>query len=232
VVVISITPVLRRSLPVKFKAVLFDLDGTLLDTLQDLSDSMNAALHQLGFPGHDAETCKYFIGDGMEKFAFRALPENYRDETTVVNCTAAMRDEYSRRWARKTRPYPGIPDLLDGLNTRNLKMAILSNKPDDSTKTMVAALLARWKFNPVEGARSDLPKKPDPTLALQICQELDVPAPEILYLGDTATDMKTARAAGMFPVGALWGFRTAEELEAAGAEVLVDHPTEVLQLLE
>lgn len=214
-----------------FKAVIFDLDGTLLDTIADLTDSMNIALNHFGFPGHDVEACKTFVGDGVEMFAFRALPENSRDQAMVAKCVALMRQEYTKRWANKTRPYNGIPQLLDALTSRYLEMAILSNKPHDSAKEMVAAILSEWRFNPVIGAQPAVPKKPDPTLANHISQELGIPPEQFLYLGDTGTDMKTAQASGMFAVGALWGFRSAEELEHAGAEVLVKHPREVLELL-
>jgi phosphoglycolate phosphatase len=215
----------------KFEAVLFDLDGTLLDTIQDLTDSMNAVLSGLGFPSHTAESCMKFVGDGVEVFALRALPESRRDQSTVAECAAAMREEYRRRWARWTRPYDGIPELLDGFTRRNLRMAILSNKPDDITKAMVSEMLSTWHFNPVMGARPAVPKKPDPTLALEIVSRLDIPPEKFLYLGDTGTDMKTARSTGMFPVGALWGFRDVDELRDNGAEVLVEHPTQVLELL-
>jgi len=215
----------------KFEAVLFDLDGTLLDSIEDLTDSMNIVLDGFGFPGHDAEACKNFVGDGVEIFALRALPENRRDEATVAQCAAKMRAEYRKRWSLKTRPYDGIPELLDDLTLRHLKLAVLSNKPEESTKEMVAELLSKWRFYPVAGARSSVPKKPDPILAIEISQQLRVPADKFLYLGDTGTDMKTAKGAGMFAVGALWGFRTAEELKDTGAEVLVAHPSEVLQLL-
>jgi phosphoglycolate phosphatase len=215
----------------KFEAVLFDLDGTLLDSIEDLTDSMNIVLDGFGFPGHDAEACKNFVGDGVEMFALRALPENRRDEATVAQCAAEMRAEYRKRWSLRTRPYDGIPELLDDLTLRHLKLAVLSNKPEESTKEMVAELLSKWRFYPVAGARSSVPKKPDPILAIEISQQLRVPADKFLYLGDTGTDMKTAKGAGMFAVGALWGFRTAEELKDTGAEVLVAHPSEVLQLL-
>lgn len=215
----------------KFEAVLFDLDGTLLDSIEDLTDSMNIVLDGFGFPGHDAEACKNFVGDGVEMFALRALPENRRDEATVAQCAAKMRAEYRKRWSLKTRPYDGIPELLDDLTLRHLKLAVLSNKPEESTKEMVAELLSKWRFYPVAGARPSVPKKPDPILAIEISQQLRMPADKFLYLGDTGTDMKTARGAGMFAVGALWGFRTAEELKDTGAEVLVAHPSEVLQLL-
>ncbi len=215
----------------KFEAVLFDLDGTLLDSIEDLTDSMNIVLDGFGFPGHDAEACKNFVGDGVEIFALRALPENRRDEATVAQCAAEMRAEYRKRWSLKTRPYDGIPELLDDLTLRHLKLAVLSNKPEESTKEMVAELLSKWRFYPVAGARPSVPQKPDPILAIEISQQLRMPADKFLYLGDTGTDMKTARGAGMFAVGALWGFRTAEELKDTGAEVLVAHPSEVLQLL-
>ncbi|MEJ2429320.1 MAG: HAD family hydrolase [Deltaproteobacteria bacterium] len=215
----------------KFKAVLFDLDGTLLDTIGDLTDSMNIALNHLGFPGHNAGACKMFVGDGVEMFAFRALPENDRHQAMVKKCASLMRQEYKKRWAKKTRPYEGIPELLNELTNRNLKMSILSNKPDDATKEMVTEILSKWSFHPVAGAQVSVPKKPDPTLAIQISQELQVSPERFLYLGDTGTDMRTARGAGMFAVGVLWGFRSAEELEHAGARVLVKHPRDVLALL-
>ena len=215
----------------KFKAILFDLDGTLLDTIEDLTDSMNMALRRLGYPSHDADTCKKFVGDGVEKFAARALPDNHRDESTVEKCVSAMREEYSKLWANKTKPYDGIPELLDALTAQRVAMAVLSNKPDDSTREMVAKMLRRWRFYPVVGSRPLVPKKPAPTSALEISERLAVPPKEFLYLGDTGTDMNTAKAAGMFGVGALWGFRTAEEIKESGAEVLVEHPTEVLGLL-
>ena len=215
----------------KFEAVLFDLDGTLLDTIEDLTDSMNEALKRLGFPGHDSESCKMFVGDGVEKFALRALPENRRDESTVAKCVAAMRSVYRKRWDQKTRPYDGIPELLDHLTSYQIKMSILSNKPDDSTREMVAKLLSKWQFDPVLGARPSIPKKPDPAMARQIAEQLQVEPKNVLYLGDTGTDMKTARDSGMFALGALWGFRAAEELMANGAKALVAHPMEVLQFL-
>jgi phosphoglycolate phosphatase len=215
----------------KFEAVLFDLDGTLLDTIEDLTDSMNEALKRMGFPGHDAATCMGFVGDGMEMFALRALPENRRDEATVAKCVTGMREVYSKRWAQKTRPYDGIPELLDDLTRRNFKMAVLSNKPDDFTRAMVAELLSQWRFYPVAGVRPSVPQKPDPTAAMEISRRLEVSPGKFLYLGDTGTDMKTARAAGMFAVGALWGFRTSDELIANGAEVLVEQPTDIMEFL-
>ncbi|MBW1952799.1 MAG: HAD family hydrolase [Deltaproteobacteria bacterium] len=214
-----------------YKAVMFDLDGTLLDTLQDLADSMNSVLDHFGFPIHQVEAYKYFVGGGMENLARRALPEDQRDEATVAKCFAALMADYNQRWTKHTHPYPGVPELLDALTTAGLRMAILSNKPDDFSKKCVARVLPGWHFEKVVGVRPGGPIKPDPAAALEIASDLGLPPAEFLYLGDTGTDMQTAAAAGMFPVGALWGFRTAEELTRSGARVLIARPTDLLELL-
>jgi len=215
-----------------YKAVLFDVDGTLLDTLEDLADSMNEALRRLGHPTHPIEPYRYYVGDGVETLARRALPPTARDSETVAKCVALMREEYGKRWANKTAPYDGIPDLLDALTARRVPMAVLSNKPDEMTKLIVARLLRRWRFALVVGARPRVPKKPDPTVAVEIARGLGHPPWEVVYLGDTNTDMQTACAAGMYAVGALWGFRTAEELRASGARMLIKKPMELLTLFE
>ncbi|MBI4765515.1 MAG: HAD family hydrolase [Deltaproteobacteria bacterium] len=213
------------------KAVIFDLDGTLLNTIGDLTDSMNLTLSRFGFKGHDQETYKYFVGDGIEALVQRALPPENRDEETVARCVAIMREEYALRWDKKTRPYPGIPELLDALSQKGWPISILSNKPDDSTQMVVAKLLPRWSFQIILGSRPSVPKKPDPTAALEIAGLLNLSPAQFIYLGDTGTDMKTALRAGMFPVGALWGFRTAQELMAEGAQVLIEKPLDLLQYL-
>lgn len=214
----------------KFKAILFDLDGTLLDTLEDLADSMNQALSELGFATHPVEAYKYFVGDGAETMAQRALPQENRDEATVRQCHQRAKFYYSKHWADKTRLYPGIAELLEGLQKLSAAMSILSNKPDEFTQQMVAKLLVGYDFEIVRGANSDTPIKPDPTAALQIAGQMNIPPAEFVYLGDTDTDMKTANAAGMLAVGAAWGFRTAKELTENGAKVLVRNPVEVLGL--
>jgi phosphoglycolate phosphatase len=212
--------------------VIFDLDGTLVDSLEDLADSMNAVLSRSEFPQHPPEAYKYFIGDGVEMLVWRALPADRRDEAAVPEYVAAMRAEYATRWANKTRPYPEIPELLDELASREVRTAILTNKPHEPTLAMVALLLGRWRFDVVLGARASVPKKPDPAGALEVAQRMDLDPALFLYVGDTAIDMLTARAAGMRPIGALWGFRTADELEAAGAEVLIERPLQLLKHLD
>lgn len=213
----------------KYRAVLFDLDGTLLDTLQDLADSMNRVLTGLGYLTHDTKKYQYFVGDGMEILARRALPPG-TPSAEAAKCAAAMKEEYGKHWADKTHPYKGIPELLESLAGRDIKPAILSNKPDDLTKVVVNKLLPQWRFKAVIGARTGVPKKPDPTMALAIATDLNILPEQFLYLGDTDTDMMTANAAGMYPVGALWGFRTADELTTAGAKTLIENPMDLMRL--
>ncbi len=212
--------------------MLFDLDGTLLDTLRDLADSVNSVLAGFGFPTHKVEEYKYFVGKGMEVLAESALPEDHRDEMMVKEAVARIEEEYATHWQNNTHPYQGIPELLDGINRLGIRMAILSNKPQGSAGIMVSSLLPGWHFESVVGANPSLPKKPDPTGALQIARQMDIKPEEFIYLGDSAVDMETATAASMYPVGALWGFRTADELLCGGAKVLIQHPPDLLQLLK
>ncbi len=215
-----------------FKAVLFDLDGTLLYTLKDVADAMNKALVCFGFSPHPVDAYKFFIGESVETEAKRALPESARNPETIKKVAVLSEEIYDKCWGDNTHPYTGIPELLTELQNHDLVMAVLSNKNDRFTKIMVEKLLPQWRFKIVQGALSDVPLKPDPTLALQISEKLSVPPEQFLYLGDTSTDMKTAIAAGMFPVGCLWGYRSAEELLDSGAKVLVQKPAEVLGILD
>jgi phosphoglycolate phosphatase len=214
-----------------YKAVLFDLDGTLLDTVGDLADAMNAALAAVGAPPHDVAAAKLYVGDGLRNYVVRALPDDRRDEPTIARVGELFRGEYARNWHVQTRPYEGIPELLDALTARGLPMTVLSNKPDDFTKLMVARILGKWHFAAVRGALPGGVTKPDPGGALAMAEQLGLRPAEFLYLGDTNTDMRTAVAAGMFPVGATWGFRPLSELLENGAAAIIDHPMELLKLL-
>jgi len=214
-----------------YNAILFDLDGTLLNTLEDLADATNRALARSGVPAHPLDAYKYFVGDGMKNLILRALPEGRRDDGTLAKTMAAFQEEYARNWADKTVPYPGVPELLDAVTERGVPKVVLSNKPHEFTKLCVAKLLPKWSFAVVQGVSDTNPKKPDPAGALAIAVGLGIGPAEFLYVGDTNTDMKTATAAGMFPVGVTWGFRPASELLAHGAKALVHHPAELLELL-
>lgn len=215
----------------KYKAVLFDLDGTLLDTIEDLADSMNVVLKKSGFPEHDVEEYKYFVGNGLRMLAARALPGDMRSDDIIDSAFNALCEEYNRRWSIKTKPYDGIPELLDSLESKGVKMAILSNKADQFTQAIVKKLLGDWTFQAVIGEGHSIPRKPDPKGAQEIARLMGLDPEEILYLGDSGTDMETATAAGMLPIGAAWGFRSTEELIRYGAVTVIKAPLELLELL-
>jgi len=215
----------------KFKAVLFDLDGTLLNTLDDLADAMNASLKRFGFPPQPVDAYRYMVGDGLVNLVKRSLPQQCRDQATIDNVAVAQWQEYSRNWANKTQPYDGVPQLLDALGARGIIMCILSNKPDDFTRILVKRFLSKWKFAAVQGQDKDIPIKPDPVGANQIALNVGLRNEEFLYVGDSNTDMKTANAAGMFAIGVLWGFRRKEELIAAGAKAVIERPNDLLHFL-
>jgi phosphoglycolate phosphatase len=211
------------------RAVLFDLDGTLADTLTDLANATNWALAQLGCPTHPVDKYRYMVGDGARQLCTRALPADKLDR--LDDALRLMRDRYAEHSNEQTRLYDGIPELVAQLAQRGLKLAVLSNKPDGFTKRMVAHYFQPSPFCVVRGQLADVPLKPDPAAALEIAREVGVPAAQWLYLGDTNTDMRTAHAAGMFPVGVLWGFRDRAELEESGAEQVVGKPDDVLKLV-
>ncbi len=213
------------------RAVLFDLDGTLLDTLADLAHATNTVLEQEGFAIHPVDAYRHFIGDGAAMLVRRALPEEARRDDVIARCVAAFGREYERSWNVRTRPYDGILELLNALTARQVGLAVLSNKPDAFTQRCVAEYLGAWPFQAVIGNRADLPRKPDPAGAREIARLLDVPPAQFLYLGDTSTDMQTARRAGMRPLGAAWGFRSREELWSHGAESVLERPADLLDLL-
>ena len=214
-----------------FRATIFDLDGTLLDTLDDIANAANRVLAARGFPTHPNPNYRAFIGEGVVRLMVRVLPEANQDEATVQACVGAYVQEYERSWNAQTRPYAGVPEMLDGLVDRGLKLAVLSNKPDRFTQQCVRELLAKWAFDVVLGASDAFPRKPDPVSAIEIARRLGVPPAECLYVGDSGIDMQTARAAHMYAAGVLWGFRGKEELLKDGAQVLVEKPGEILDLL-
>lgn len=215
-----------------YKAILFDLDGTLLDSLADIADACNGALAHHHFPTHPVESYKYFVGDGVSALLERSLPKNQNDLATIAKVSTTYLAEYQQRWSHKTRPYSGIPELLGALSQRNLKLAVLSNKPDDFTRLCVSTLLSNWKFDIVMGATPALPHKPHPAGALQLARTLNLAPTEFAYLGDTSTDMQTATRAYMLPIGVLWGFRSESELLSAGAKHLLKSPQDLLPILD
>jgi len=212
--------------------IICDLDGTLLDTLEDLADSVNIVLAERGLPVHPVDAYRYFVGDGASVLITRVLPEERRDAETHARCLSRFREVYAVRWNVKSRPYEGIVDMLKEIRRRGIRLAVLSNKPHDATAQCVTELLKEVQFDIVQGQVDGLARKPDPAGALAIARSLHLTADQCWYLGDTATDMQTAVSAGMFAVGVGWGFRTKEELEQNGARVVLDSPGQLTALLD
>ena len=215
----------------KYRAVVFDLDGTLLNTLEDLADSLNRVLEAKGLPTHPLEAFRYFVGNGAAKLVSRALPPEQRNDALCADCLAAFRQAYQENWNQKTKPYKGVAELLDGLTAQGIKMAVLTNKPQHFAELCMQAHFSDWHFDIILGQRDGIPMKPDPAGPREILRSLAVPAQACLYVGDSDVDMTTALNAHMHPVGALWGFRSEEELNAAGAAEVIAQPTDLLKLL-
>lgn len=213
-----------------FKGIIFDLDGTLVNSLEDLADAMNNVLSKFNYPTHDLNAYKFFIGNGILNLVRAALPETNRDKQTIAECFNLMNEIYNNNCTNKTKPYNGIIDLLNEVKSRNMKLAVFSNKADKFTKKIVQSLIPGY-FDEVVGLSSEAQKKPNPSGALEISKKLEILPENMMYIGDTGIDMQTANNAGMYAVGVLWGFRTKEELINNGAKHIISHPTEVFNIL-
>lgn len=216
----------------KFRAVIFDLDGTLLDTLEDLATAANFVLRGKGYPEHSSAEYRYLVGDGVAVLFERALPAAFRTSAIITECVAAMRVAYAKQWNVHSRPYAGIPELLDGLIQRGLKLTVLSNKQHDFAGQCVRELMPQWSFDIVLGQRDNIPRKPDPFGVQEIIDRLGLSRPQVLYVGDTNVDMQTACNAGVCAVGAAWGFRPVDELLENGAQHIIHHPAELLAIVD
>ena len=214
------------------KAVIFDLDGTLLDTLADIAYSVNTALAARGLPVHPVDAYRHFVGDGWKMLITRALPEQERTGALIAQCGAQAMEIYRQNWNCRTRPYDGILEMLEELRLKGAPLAILSNKPHAETVRCIDTYFSAVPFAEVLGQRDGFPAKPDPTSALEIARKMNLTPESVLFVGDSAVDMKTANAAGMPAVGAAWGFRGPQELLDAGCRSIVNHPREILSLLE
>jgi phosphoglycolate phosphatase len=211
------------------KAVIFDLDGTLLDTLDDIADSMNAMLKKYGLPTHNVEDYKYFVGDGATTLAERCAPNIQTANITISQLASEYKAEYSNMQANKTVPYDGIPELLSALAERGVKIAVLTNKAHPAALDVMSLFFPTIHFDAIIGHRPGQPLKPDPAGVYEILDILKLQHDEVLYVGDTNTDMQTAAAAGLKSVGVLWGFRSEKELINSGADIIVSHPLEILE---
>lgn len=214
------------------RLVIFDLDGTLLDSLTDLAISTNHALRQNGFPEHEREAYRHFVGNGVRKLIERALPEGSREAGMVERVMADFMAYYSLHKADYTAPYDGIPALLQALRKQGMRLAVASNKFQSATEAMVPYYFGEGCFDFIHGQRESVPPKPDPQVVMNIMAEANVEPGEVLYVGDSGVDMQTAARAGVRSVGVLWGFRSREELLANGAMHVVERPADILALCE
>lgn len=212
----------------KYKGIIFDLDGTLIDTLADIARVANTILQTHGFPRHETEDYKTMIGMGMRNLVFKALPSDAGgDDGLVETCVAELIEAYRENPVLLSRPYPGIPEVLSELSGNGVPMAVLSNKEDGLTRQVMAELLPVFEFRHIQGDIKGVPRKPNPESALSIARSMGLNPEEIILLGDSGSDMETAVNAGMAPIGALWGFRPGEELEAGGAKYLCETPADI-----
>lgn len=213
------------------KLVIFDLDGTLLNTLDDLAQAGNHALALHGFPTHPTEAFRYFVGDGVVKLVERMSPENVREDAVLQAALKADFDAfYSKHGQDRTAPYAGALELLDALCARGILCAVLSNKPHEFTSVLCPRYFG-GRLSLAHGQRAGYLKKPDGGLVREILELTGTASSECLYVGDSGVDMRTAKNGGVYAVGALWGFRTREELEQNGADALAASPMDILNFI-
>lgn len=211
------------------EGIIFDLDGTLVHTIEDIGDAANVMLKRHGFPEHSTSDYLKWIGRGAAKFVENALVPDITTEQLQGYITE-FKELYGRNLHHKSRVYDGIPQMLDELTDRGVKLSILSNKPHRLTERVTEYYLSDWDFNPVFGQREHVPRKPDPAAALEIAGIMNIVVDRILFVGDSLGDLNTARAAGMVPVGVTWGYGRLESA-AQNGQSFIQHPQELLALL-
>ncbi len=213
----------------KIKLIIFDLDGTLLNTLEDLTSSGNYILSKYGFPIHSLDAYRFFVGNGIRKLIERILPENKREETFIDQVKAEFMDYYNEHKADQTAPYLGIIELLETIQAKNIKIAVASNKAHEMMEKILDFYFPTIYFDAVFGQRQGIPAKPDPCIVYDILKKTDVSKANTLYVGDTSVDIQTAKNADLKSIGVLWGFRTEDELIHAGANYIISSPNELLK---
>lgn len=213
------------------KAVIFDLDGTVLDTIADLAGAVNAALSKSGYPERSRAEVMSFVGNGTLKLIERALPEGHKDKPEVERVHADFSEHYSRHFADETKPYPGMPELLCKLKKTGYKLALSSNKPDRFTKALIERFYPGI-FDIVIGSSEVTPRKPDPTGEYSILAKFGISPFEALHVGDSDTDVKTAHNAGVACLACTWGYRPKETLMAADADFIVEKVDEMERFFE
>lgn len=213
------------------RLVIFDLDGTLLNTIADLANSTNHALNQLGYPTHEPEEYNFMVGNGINKLFERALPEGEKTEENVLRVRREFIPYYDQHNADESRPYPGIPELLETLQAKGIQLAVASNKYQAATEKLIAHYFPNIKFIAVFGQRDGVNVKPDPTIVEDILRISGTPKDEVLYVGDSGVDMQTARNAGVTACGVTWGFRLLAELESFNPRYIIEVPQLISDLI-
>ncbi len=214
----------------KFKGIIFDLDGTLVNSLEDISDAMNNVLTDLNYPTHTYDAYQYFIGSGLRNLVSKALPASNNSEDEIEVCFENMIAKYREICTLKTKPYAGIVELLDDLVSRDIKLAVFSNKADELTKKIASEIFPDY-FNTAVGLSTEALKKPNPFEAIEISKNWNLKTEEVIFVGDSDIDMLTATNANMFPLGVSWGYRTEEELIASGAKLVINKPLDLIEIL-
>lgn len=210
------------------KIAIFDLDGTLADTLYDLADAVNYGLVQLGYPVHPYESYKMFVGNGVQKLCYRALPEGKKEETDKL--LAIFTEYYNKHYLDKTDLYQGIKEALKKLSANGVKLAVATNKPHEFAVRIIEKLLPEFEFIKVLGGCSERPKKPDPKIIYDILS--DISDESIVYMiGDSNVDILTAKNADIMSIGCIWGFRSHTELSEAGADLIAESPSDIADFL-
>ena len=214
----------------KYQAAIFDMDGTLIDSLEDLTDSVNEAMTHYDFPSHTLEECRYFVGNGARKLIERSIPKDKASDSDFVSEVLEYYNGcYKRHLTNKTHPYDGIIDMLKRLQEKNISLGVCTNKQQFAADEIISAMFPANMFGAVIGDQKGLPRKPDPAKVLKIADQFNVKPEHVAYFGDTSVDMETAHNAGFLSIGVTWGFRPKSELIESGAEIIINHPSELWQ---
>ncbi len=214
-----------------YKAIIFDLDGTLLNSLEDLADAVNSGLETLGYKPQPLEKFNKFVGNGALKLCTRALADYSAGTDEISKLHELFSENYRKHCTDKTRPYEGIKEMLDSLKEKGIKLAVASNKPDEFTKSLITSFFGDDLFSAVHGKREGRSTKPSPDIVNDILKELNVEKDDIVLAGDSDVDIMTAENAGIDSIGCTWGFRPKEELASAGAVYLADSAEKLLKIV-
>ena len=215
-----------------YRACIFDLDGTLTDTLDSLEYSVNETMKETGLEPITKEQCRAFVGNGAKVLIEKALRASGDEELTHFDeAFSAYQRIFGASCTYRVKPYPGVPALLDGMKKTGIKLGVLSNKPDKQAVHVVTDIFGERIFDSVHGQRDGIPRKPDPAPLLALAKELGAEPEEVLYIGDSEVDVATGRAAHIDMIAVSWGFRSREELKAAGADRIADTADEILRII-